>query len=385
MRRRLLMAVDYQVIEPINAEDYLTMVAEEDGFQASFSKEGLEYCIDASGQWMLLGANVGTTPINIGQSISFRGNLIPDTMGIGTFSANAKFRAEGNCMSILCLDQQYDHYFYRLFNNNTFLTSVSPLFLDKCTITPSCFGSMFYNCSNLKQAPKLKSTFVAQSCYSSMFESCKALESAPELPALTLAQNCYNSMFEGCSALIYPPELPALNLARSCYYSMFASCSKLTQVPKLPAMQLDNSCYSHMFQNCRGLTTPPELPALNLASYCYEYMFSGCYNLQNAPELPATSLKSYCYYYMFYGCEKLTIAPYLPALYLETSCYVSMFNSCYYLRYIKADFIELLSGATNDWVKTVLVRNGTFVKHPQATWNVIGNNGVPSGWTIITE
>jgi hypothetical protein len=34
-----------------------------------------------------------------------------------------------------------------------------------------------------------------------------------------------------------------------------------------------------------------------------------------------------------------------------------------------------------DWVKGV-ASSGTFVKNKNATWNVTGVNGVPSGWTI---
>jgi len=35
------------------------------------------------------------------------------------------------------------------------------------------------------------------------------------------------------------------------------------------------------------------------------------------------------------------------------------------------------------WVGNVSA-TGTFVKNSAATWNVTGNNGVPSGWTVQT-
>ena len=41
--------------------------------------------------------------------------------------------------------------------------------------------------------------------------------------------------------------------------------------------------------------------------------------------------------------------------------------------------------ATNclrDWVYGV-ASSGTFVKNPEATWDVVGTSGVPSGWRVI--
>jgi hypothetical protein len=87
-------------------------------------------------------------------------------------------------------------------------------------------------------------------------------------------------------------------------------------------------------------------------------MFSGCTSLVNAPELPATTLADRCYSYMFYGCTKLN--------------------------YIKAMFTTTPSSSyTSNWVKGVATK-GQFVKNFQATWNVTGVHGVPSGWTITT-
>ena len=39
---------------------------------------------------------------------------------------------------------------------------------------------------------------------------------------------------------------------------------------------------------------------------------------------------------------------------------------------------------TYNWVYGV-ASTGTFVKNPEATWDVVGVNGVPEGWTVITE
>ena len=172
----------------------------------------------------------------------------------------------------------------------------------------------------------------------------------------------YNFDFIFDSAPVVSAEnliLPATTLATHCYQSMFGGCTSLTTAPVLPATTLATHCYQYMFQNCTSLTTAPELPATTLASYCYSNMFGGCTSLTTAPELPATTLASYCYQNMFYGCSNLN--------------------------YIKAMFTTTPSSAyTSNWVVGV-ASSGTFVKNSDATWNVTGTSGVPSGWTVVTE
>jgi len=88
-------------------------------------------------------------------------------------------------------------------------------------------------------------------------------------------------------------------------------------------------------------------------------MFRGCINLTSAPVLRATDLISNCYAQMFYGCKKLN--------------------------YIKALFTTDPSGVNylTDWVNGVS-STGTFVKNSEATWDVTGTSGIPSGWTVET-
>lgn len=152
----------------------------------------------------------------------------------------------------------------------------------------------------------------------------------------------------------------------------------------LPATKLAIYCYQSMFSNCTSITSAPELPATTLADCCYYGMFNNCTSLTTAPELPAATLKFACYFYMFSNCTSLTTAPDLPATTLVDSCYQSMFYGCTNLSYIKAMFITTPeSSYTNNWVQNVKA-TGTFVKNSAATWNVTGNNGVPSGWTVET-
>ena len=178
------------------------------------------------------------------------------------------------------------------------------------------------------------------------------------LPATTLSSNCYNGMFRNCTALVTAPTLPATTLAASCYQSMFEGCTNLTVAPELPATTLAANCYNSMFYECKSLIT--------------------------APELPATSLNSNCYNSMFYGCRSLTTAPELPAITLAFGCYNLMFYECKNLSYIKAMFTTTpASPYTQMWVSGVK-STGTFVKNSEATWDVTGNHGVPTGWTVET-
>ena len=163
-------------------------------------------------------------------------------------------------------------------------------------------------------------------------------------------------LFYGCKSLVKAPELPATTLTSHCYYSMFFDCLSLNTAPELPATTLATDCYNGMFSGCSSLTTAPELPATKLVTSCYNGMFSGCSSLVTAPELPATTLVTDCYNSMFYGCSSLN--------------------------YIKAMFTTTPSNTyTSSWVFKV-ASSGTFVKNSEATWDVTGSYGIPTGWTI---
>ena len=229
-------------------------------------------------------------------------------------------------------------------------------------------------------------TSVSENCFQSLFSSCSNLYTYENkkiiLPATTLASNCYAYMFYSCTSITSAPELPAMTLANGCYQYMFSGCTSLTVVPELPATTLAVSCYNGMFYGCTSLTSAPELPAITLANNCYDSMFDGCTSLTSAPVLSATTLAERCYINMFYGCTSLTSAPELPATMLVGQCYQSMFQGCSSLNYIKAFFTTTPSSSyTSNWVSGV-APTGTFVKSAAATWDVIGNNGIPTGWTI---
>ena len=271
-----------------------------------------------------------------------------------------------------------------MFSGCTNLTTAPELPATKLAI--DCYSYMFYGCTSLTTAPTaLPATTLAASCYNSMFYNCTSLTTAPELPATTLIIGCYSNMFYGCTNLVTAPELPATTLVDLCYDWMFKGCTSLTAAPELPATTLAASCYRYMFSGCTSLTTAPELPATTLESDCYYYMFSGCTGLTTAPELPATTLVSDCYGGMFHSCASLTTAPELPATTLADGCYDYMFYGCTKLNYIKALFTTTPSTTyTSNWVNRV-ASIGTFVKNTDATWDVTGGHGIPSGWIVVND
>ena len=350
-------------VDPRN--NYLTIEALENGLTASLSTNACEYCVDGDGNWKTLAAGNATESINSGQTLSFRGNLTPQSYkGIGTFTISKKCNLKGNCMSMLFKDNaansfslsDKDYAFYELFKNCNNIISISKSFLPATTLEYYCYYKMFYNCTSLTTAPELPATTLATDCYSSMFNGCTNLTTTPELPATTLKDGCYDSMFYNCTSLTTAPELPATTLIKTCYDGMFSGCTSLTTAPALPATTLQRNCYNSMFQGCTSLTTAPELPATALASNCYYRMFKGCTSLTTAPELPAATLLDYCYYEMFYDCSKLN-----------------------YIKMLATDIsgMECLRG----WLNSVS-RTGTFVKNAAMTSLKRGASGIPDGWTL---
>ena len=86
---------------------------------------------------------------------------------------------------------------------------------------------------------------------------------------------------------------------------------------------------------------------------------------------------------MFLDCTNLVTAPTLPAITLANSCYNTMFKGCTKLNYIKAMFVTKPgTDYTYNWVRGV-ASSGIFVKNSEATWNFTGNDGIPTGWTVI--
>ena len=252
---------NWSVIYPEHNQ-YFTILALEDGLTSSLSVNDSQYRID-NGEWVSLPARTKTPSVNAGQRIQFKiDNPTVNTNGMGTFSVNKMFNAEGNIMSLLYGDN----------------------FVGKTEISDT-YGSAF--CYLFNEQTTLKSTYNLV------------------LPAIILSSACYKYMFSGCTSLIDTPELPAVELKSTCYYYMFRYCTALTTAPVLPATTLANYCYEGMFYECTGLKNAPALPATTLEIYCYKMMFCKCTSLEATPELPAPVLKDYCYAGLFQNCTKV--------------------------------------------------------------------------------
>ena len=239
------------VPDTIDINNYLTIEALQDGLTASLSINACEYCVDGDGNWKSLAAGFTTESINSGHTLSFRGELTPNSSGIGRFTINKKCNLKGNCMAMLFGDNAADNYslsgksyaFYRLFYNST-IVNISGNFLPATTLASNCYSGMFMSCTDLTTAPELPATTLAEHCYESMFYGCTDLTTAPELPATTLAKQCYRAMFQDCTSLTTALELPATTLAEGCYITMFYRCNKLSYIKMLATNISASDCLS---------------------------------------------------------------------------------------------------------------------------------------------
>jgi len=136
------------------------------------------------------------------------------------------------------------------------------------------------------------------------------------------------------------------------------------------------------YGNINALADYEDLTApLNI--YAFRQMFQGCTTLTKAPKLPATTLSEGCYLGLFDGCTALTKAPELPAKTLVKDCYNNLFYGCTLLQEITCLATNISAVySLNLWVSNV-PSGGTFYKDPSMTSWPTGDNGIPSGWTVV--
>ncbi|MBQ9548350.1 MAG: hypothetical protein IJV01_04225 [Bacteroidales bacterium] len=362
---------------PNSVYDGLTLEALEDGTFTVINPLELtiEYSKDGK-KWTASSASTISIPVSRGNQVCFRGdndhyaNAIGD-IAIASGYKYTRIRPSGKC--------------YASGNVMSLINSVD--YASETTLSaPSTFVGLFYHAEKLMMHPTrpfiLPATTLSENCYVEMF-SYTSIERAPELPALNLARNCYGRMFSHCAELKEAPALPATNLAQQCYRAMFFGCDGLTKTPTLSATTMENGCYTGMFLECTNLKNAGSLPAKTMAPVCYRLMFKGCTSLAKAPELPADELASKCYYQMFEDCTSLQQAPELNVETLKDSCYAYMFNRCSLLSGIKMLATDISAkGCLYSWVDGV-APSGTFRKNENATWDVVGANGVPTGWAVV--
>lgn len=169
-----------------------------------------------------------------------------------------------------------------------------------------------------------------------------------------------------------------------CFASLLRGSKVVSAKHLVMPSVLGTFCFQNTFYGCTSLVDAPELRADSMTESCYNGMFYNCTSLVEEPVIRATTAAKNCCWQMFYGCTSLTKAPVLKPLTLSTTCYHAMFDGCSSLNYIKALFKTTPSSSyTQYWVRGV-ASSGTFVKNSSATWNVTGNDGIPSGWTVQT-
>ncbi len=365
-------------------------------------QSGMKYTLNGGAKTAMTGAQTVIT-VAVGDKVAFYGNGTSITCYSGTriTGGTADVKAYGNIMSLVdengfatATTLTANDAFYYLFGDYAHLKDISGLVLPATTLRQYCYMSMFYNCTGLTTVPSdlLPATTLAKSCYAGMFSDDTNLTNVPTLPATTLSQYCYNNMFRACTGLTTVPTdlLPATTMAPSCYSYMFLNCSNLTTAPALPATTLAERCYNSMFANCTTLAAAPVLPATTLASNCYQQMFYDCENLAAVPDtLPATTLASNCYQQMFYGCENLAAAPVLPATTLVSYCYQQMFYNCYNLSSVTCLATSGINqnSSTEYWLEhagNAVQGTKTVNAASSANWPMNNDNGIPSGWTLVT-
>lgn len=165
--------------------DYLTFVAQESG-RFSFTpryNNVISYSLDSGTTW----TEGSVVTVSSGDVVMWKGEMEPfpnNFLGIGLFSSNGRFIAQGNIMSLLYGDN---------FDGQTDLTG-----------KVGAFMNIFQDCgSNLTSAENLilPATTLEQYCYYSMFSGCTSITTAPVLSASTMVSYCYAQMFKGCTSL----------------------------------------------------------------------------------------------------------------------------------------------------------------------------------------
>ena len=318
--------------------EYLTFTAEEDGTTFSFTKHGtgnIDYSIDNGFTWTSLESGANTPPINTGEKMMWRGEMIRSTsgnLGIGRFSSTGRFRVGGNPYSLVNKVNSADP------NNGKYCL----------------YANLFNGCSLLTDASQLNINHEVAQGYmcASMFKLCTSLVVGPSLQKIkVVAQFTFSEMFFGCTSLVVAPDLPN---------AVF-----------LTENGASNHC-KHMFRECYLLKKAPAMPTMGLASYCYNEMYRGCDSLEEIV-LPAEVLVQGCYVGMFLSLDyRLSID--------------GRTHKCTNLKYIKMMSINAApsSDYCANWV-TDVPSGGTFVKNSAAEWkdNPFGKSAIPTEWTVI--
>ena len=380
------------------------------GVTAMTTQRSFKYRVGDNGSWLDSNAS-GLGTMNAAQIYYIDGNV----GRITSFTGNAV--VGGNVLSIVSNNAENPS-LENLFNSCNGLVDASKLRIPFTTLKEKQLKRMFMNCKNLQFAPNsflftdvpsealyetfkgcsnLKNTpsftienIWSNGCYGT-FEGCGKLESAGSFDLKNIGPNAMANCFKNCTSL-YGISLKTGNTSNltpdSAFNSCFYGCQSLRSTEStinLGLTTLANQIYMNMFNGCSSLLSFGNLVASELADSCYWGMFEGCTNLTIFGNINAVTLANSAMRRMFYGCSSLEFAPELLCrnLFGYGQCYAEMFMNCTSLHYIKAMFINNPTGGvyTGNWVKNVAA-SGTFVQNTDATWTHVGDDGIPTGWTV---
>ena len=156
----------------------------------------------------------------------------------------------------------------------------------------------------------------------------------------------------------------------------------------------EEACYC-MFDGCESLATPIKITVDKLYKKCMDYMFRNCTSLKRAiVNIGNITINAYGLQQMFSGCTSLEDVEInyndkLPTADIsgKNTILYRCFYNCTNLKRIKAMFTTLGKNGsirqTKEWVSGVPA-TGTFIKNVEATWDMPGVDGVPTGWTVVT-
>ena len=197
---------------------YVQAADDEDCYVVFNNGNNLEYNFDETG-WQQYKAGTAIH-LDRGYKVAFRSTTtITAWNGASKFycyksgsskeAQDGKFSVGGNLASLIMGDNYISeaetfntsYSFTDFLKGHKNLTDASELVIPMKKCFSNCFKSFFDGCTNLRTAPELPATTLADQCYRNMFLNCSSLEEAPYLPAEKLATKCYQRMFTGCSSL----------------------------------------------------------------------------------------------------------------------------------------------------------------------------------------
>ena len=155
----------------VNSNNVFKITAKEN-LTLSFSNN-LLYNDNTTLYWKYYEANDEIELAN-GNSIAFKGSLVPTENGIGTFTVSGNFEVSGNLLELNNYEQMKPNQFKNLFKNCTTLTDASNLVMPDYTVQ-NCYEGMFFGCTSLINSPKLIAEILTDDCYKYMFYGCTSL------------------------------------------------------------------------------------------------------------------------------------------------------------------------------------------------------------------